>query len=122
MGYPVLEVNFANKANNKRFFRRLKDERAWNFREVLRAGEIALPPDDELISQCAAIKYTADQSTGLIEIESKEEMKKRGLKSPDCFWAVALAVWGSKRIRVNPQIRVQSYREQGDRRRDTKWY
>jgi predicted nucleic acid-binding Zn ribbon protein len=123
MGYPVLEVNFAQKSNNKRFFKRLKDEIAWNFREVMRAGEIALPPDDELISQCSSVKYTIEQATGMIEIEDKEAMKKRGLKSPDCFWAVALALWGSKRIRVNPSIRPIAYRDQGDRQQhNTKWY
>lgn len=122
MGYPVLGINFAAKANNKRFFRRLKDEIMFNLKEVVRAGEIALPPDDELIGQLSSLKYTAMQDAGLIEIENKEEMRKRGLKSPDAAWAVALAVWGSKRIRVNPSIRVQSYREQGSRRADQKWY
>jgi hypothetical protein len=122
MGYPVLEVNFAQKSINKRFFRRLKDEMCYNMREVFRAGEIAIPPDDELISQLASLKYSCDQATGLIEIESKEDMKKRGLKSPDCAWSLALALWGSKRLRVNPGIRVQSYREQGNRREDRKWY
>lgn len=123
MGYPVLGVNFANKSQNKRFFRRLKDEIMWNFREVMRAGEIALPPDDELISQLASIKYKIEQSTGLIEIEPKEEMKKRGMKSPDCAWAVALAVWGAKRIKVSPSIRPIAYGEQKfNKRENTKWY
>lgn len=123
MGYPVMEVNFAQKSTNKRFFRRLKDEIAYNLREVFRAGEIAIPPDDEFISQCASIKYKIDQDTGLIEIESKEEMRARGLKSPDCFWAVALAVYGAKRIKVNPNIRPIAYREQNFKRTmDTKWY
>ena len=123
MGYPVLEVNFAQKANNKRFFRRLKDEIMWNLRETFRAGEIAIPPDDELISQLSSIKYTAEQDTGLIEIENKEKMRERGLKSPDCAWAVALAVWGSKRIKVSPSIRPIAYREQRfNKREDEQWY
>jgi phage terminase large subunit len=122
MGYPVLEFNFAQKANNKRFFRRLKDEAAWNLREVFRAGEIAIPPDDELISQLCAMKYTADQDTGLIEVESKEEQRSRGLKSPDCFWSLVLAVWGSKRVRVSPSIRPTAYREQKFNNKETKWY
>ena len=123
MGYPVLEINFAQKANNKRFFHRLKDEIAWNVREVFRAGEIAIPPDDELISQICAIKYTADQDTGLIKVESKEEMRGRGLKSPDCFWAVALALWGAKRIKVSPSIRPFQYGEQKfNNKNNTKWY
>jgi len=122
MGYPVLEINFAQKAGNKRFFRRLKDEIMWNLREVLRAGEIALPPDDELISQLSSIKYKMDQATGVIEVEPKEEMKARGLKSPDCAWAVALAVWGSKRIRVNPSIRPLLMGSERQPREDRQWY
>lgn len=123
MQYPVLEVNFAQKSLNKRFFRRLKDEIAYNLREVFRAGEIAIPPDEELINQCASVKYKIEQDTGLIEIESKEEMRGRGLKSPDCFWALALAVWGAKRIRVNPNTRPLAYREQKfNRSHDEKWY
>jgi hypothetical protein len=123
MGYPVLGINFANKAQNRRFFRRLKDEIMYNTREVFRAGEIAIPPDDELISQLCSLKYKCDQNTGLIEIESKEEMRKRGLKSPDCAWAVALAIWGAKRIKVSPSIRPTSYGEQKfNRGKDIRWY
>jgi len=123
MRYPVVEINFANKANNKRFFRRLKDEIMYNLRLVFQAGEIAIPPDDELVSQLASIKYKTEQNTGLIEIESKEEMKNRGLKSPDCAWAVALAVWGSKRIKVAHSIRPSGYAEQKFNKTGTqKWY
>jgi hypothetical protein len=124
MGYPVLGINFANKSNNKRFFRRLKDEIMYNAREVFRAGEIAIPPDDELISQLASIKYKVDQNAGVIEIESKDEMRKRGLKSPDCAWAVALALWGAKRMKINPMIRPTGGRKYpGDREQeDKKWY
>lgn len=123
MGYPVLGINFASKSGNKRFFRRLKDEIMWNLREVLRAGELALPPDEELIGQLSAIKYNIDQDVGLIEIESKQEMTARGMKSPDCAWAVALAVWGAKRIKVNPSIRPIGYGEQKfNKGHQEKWY
>jgi phage FluMu gp28-like protein len=123
MGYPVLGVNFAQKAQNLRFFKRLKDEIMWNVREVFRAGEIAIPPDDELIGQLSSIKYKIDQVSGVIEIESKEDYKKRGLKSPDCAWALALALWGSKRVKVSPRIRPIAYEEQRFNKRETaKWY
>lgn len=121
MGYPVLGINFSQKANNRRFFRRLKDEMMYNVREVFRADEIAIPPDEELIHQLSSIKYTIEQDTGLIEIESKEEMRKRGLKSPDCAWALALALWGSKRMRVSPQIRTINARRDREHR-DQVWY
>jgi hypothetical protein len=120
--YPVIAVNFAQQACNKRFFKKLKDEIAWNAREVFRAGEIAIPPDDELISQTASIKYKVDQATGLIEIEPKETAKKRGLKSPDCFWALCLALWGCRRMRVAPSIHRTIGSQERKQKRDRVWY
>ena len=124
LGYPVLGINFAAKSQNKRFFRRLKDEIMFNTREVFRAGEIAIPPDEELISQLSSIKYRCDQNAGVFEIESKDEMKARGLKSPDCAWGLALALWGAKRMKVSPSIRpVGGRRFDGERSTgDQKWY
>ncbi|MBR1486719.1 MAG: hypothetical protein IJ597_05645, partial [Synergistaceae bacterium] len=48
------------------------------------------PPDDELLSELAAVKYKID-ARGAIQIESKEEMKKRLGHSPDRADAVVLA-------------------------------
>lgn len=122
---PVIGVNFNQKAQNRRFFRNARCEIMWNVREVFKAGDIACPPDDELLNQLASIKYTMDQKTNFIEIESKEEMKERGLKSPDCAWAVALALWGAKRIRTSASLRpVGAFRNQEERGRghEIKWY
>lgn len=122
---PVIGVNFNQKAQNRRFFRNARCEMMYNLREVIRAGDIALPPDDELINQLASIKYSMDQKTNFIEIESKDEMRARGLKSPDCAWAVVLAVWGAKRMKLSASIRpMGAYRDQEERRqtRDQQWY
>lgn len=122
---PVIGVNFNQKAQNRRFFRNARCEIMWNAREVFRAGEIAIPPDDELINQLASIKYSMDQKTNFIEIESKDEMRDRGLKSPDCAWALALAIWGAKRMKLSASIRpIGAYRDQDDRRarEDKQWY
>lgn len=57
----------------------------WTFRELMEEGEIDLPEageDEDLKAQLGAIKWKLD-SRGRIWIESKEEMKKRGLPSPD---------------------------------------
>lgn len=120
---PVIGVHFNQKPQNRRFFRNARNEIMWNCREVFRAGEIALPPDDEAINQLSSIKYTMDQKTDLIEIESKDEMKKRGLKSPDSAWAIALALWGSKRMKSSTKIRPMAYRNQEERQNyDKQWY
>ena len=53
-----------------------------------------IPQDDELVAELASplYKYT---STGKIKIESKDEMRKRGIKSPDKADALALTMASS---------------------------
>ena len=52
--------------------------------------QLILPNDDDLVGQLSCRKYTY-HSSGKIKIESKKEMKDRGLKSPDRADAVTLA-------------------------------
>ena len=57
----------------------------WTLRERLDpqfAGALALVPDKALRAQLSSIRW-ATTSRGLKKIESKDEMAKRGLKSPD---------------------------------------
>lgn len=56
---------------------------------------IHLPNDDKLISQLTTRKYRMT-SRGKIALERKEDMKKRGLQSPDRADAVALAFYRPK--------------------------
>ena len=60
-------------------------------REALRKGTLHLWYDDKQISQLSNRKYSVN-SSGRIELERKEAMKKRGLSSPDMADALALAL------------------------------
>jgi len=61
-------------------------------REALRQELLTLTYDDELIAQLTNRKYRLN-SNGRIELERKEAMKKRGLRSPDRADALALAMY-----------------------------
>lgn len=65
---------------------RFKNARAewwWGLRERFEQGDVAIDPaDDQLAAQLGSIKYKTT-ARGQIQIESKEDMKKRGLPSPD---------------------------------------
>ncbi len=52
---------------------------------------IALPPDPKLAGQLGALQYKLN-AKGKIQLESKQEMKKRGLPSPDRADALALTM------------------------------
>ncbi|MGC8668563.1 MAG: hypothetical protein ACP5VE_10670 [Chthonomonadales bacterium] len=78
----VEAVNVALPAWDGERFANRRAELYWALRERLRTGEIALPQDEQLCLELAAIRYR-HTSQGKIQIESKEEMKRRGLASPD---------------------------------------
>ncbi|MDY0884683.1 terminase [Dongia soli] len=59
-----------------------------NLRQALKAG-LALPDDQELIADLTNIDYGFN-ARDEIQLEKKEEMKKRGLASPDLADALAL--------------------------------
>ena len=63
-------------------------------------GTISIPDDLDLIAQLSSIKYKIN-SRGQLQIESKEDMKKRGIKSPDMVDALALAFMEYVRPEVN---------------------
>ena len=59
-----------------------KAEAYWCLREWLERGAIKGLMDDEIQAQLAGIRYRHTAS-GRVEIESKEDTKKRGQQSPD---------------------------------------
>ena len=61
-------------------------------REKLRRKELNLFYDDKQITQLSNRKYKIS-SDGKIELERKEDMKKRGLTSPDMADALALSLY-----------------------------
>lgn len=61
-------------------------------RSKLQNNEIELFYNDKQITQISNRKYRVN-SDGKIELEKKEEMKKRGLTSPDMADALALSLW-----------------------------
>jgi len=108
LGYGVLAVNFSQKPTDPYHFRGIRDEIYWNMRELFRSDEIAIPGNEALISQLSSIRYKINPRTGKIEIETKDEMKKRGLKSPDESDSLAIAVWGARRLHSSSQSRKRS--------------
>jgi len=76
-------------------FRNARTAAWWAVREALDPegpSPIALPPDDELTGDLTAPTWLRN-SSGRIELESKDRLRKRIGRSPDAGDAVALALW-----------------------------
>lgn len=93
----VTGINFAERSDatdksGTLSFINLRAECYWKFREALDpvSGEnLALPPDPELEADLCAPRWS--MQTNGIKIESKEDIKKRIGRSPDCADAVVLS-------------------------------
>ena len=91
---PVRGINVSESSSAKKNYLNLRAELWFAIKDWLAQRDCRLPIDDELASELAAplYKYT---STGKIKIESKDEMRKRGIKSPDKADALALTMASS---------------------------
>lgn len=78
----VVGLNSGAAPRDGEQFANARAEWWWGLRELFEAGEIAIPPDDELAAQLTSLKYKFT-SAGKVLIESKDDMRKRGLASPD---------------------------------------
>lgn len=78
----VVEVNVSSNASDDRVYYRLRDELWGRFKEELRLGSISLwdNEDEDLCGELSSPMYKVE---GVIKVESKPDMKKRGVKSPN---------------------------------------
>lgn len=106
--YTVIPVNNGEKATDEYYFNLgcqlwgyVKELLELNFSKNVQGKvdeegnlicELELPNDEEMIKQLSVRKYHMT-SKGKIQLESKEDMKKRGIGSPDTADSLALALY-----------------------------
>jgi len=86
-GEVVTSINFGETANRPDRFLNRRAEMWSNLRDWLAGAR--LPDDDILAGDLVGPKFTYD-SEGRLKLESKEDMRKRGLPSPDSGDGLAL--------------------------------
>jgi hypothetical protein len=94
LGLPVRGINVSELPAMKDRYRNLRAELWYLCREWLEPMDATLPEDDELISQLTAVRYKY-ASNGKLQIESKDDMEKRGIESPDLADALMLTFAGA---------------------------
>jgi hypothetical protein len=92
LGYPVLEFNFGGGPLNKARFKNRRAEAYYEAMEAMRDGLVDIDElDEELQRELMEHRYKTN-STGLIQIEAKEEVAKRLGRSPDRADAFVMAL------------------------------
>jgi len=95
MGYDCVEgINVARSANDKEKFKNLRaelwsDMRDWLYGEM----PVQIPDDDELHGELCSLGFK-ENSSGQLQIESKDDLRSRGLPSPDGADALSLSFFG----------------------------
>ena len=87
---PAVAISVSETASLKERFNRLRDELFWNAREWFEARDCNIPNDATLIQEITGIRYKY-LSNGKLKVESKDEMKRRGQRSPDVADAFVLS-------------------------------
>jgi len=85
----VIGVNFGSRALNDKLYIRRRDEMWCLMRDWLEQGNVQIPDDDALHADLAGPSGGPNTSNQMV-LEKKEDMKKRGLRSPDMGDALAL--------------------------------
>lgn len=81
-----------DKMGHKKYFNK-RAEVLWEVREEIK--KLQIDYDNELVTQGSSLRWFPANSNGSIQIESKDDYKKRnGGKSPDILDALSLAVHG----------------------------
>ena len=86
--YKVKGVNFGNKSKNTMMYGNKRVEMWGEMREWLKTGSI---PTDRFLKSDLISPLVKYDSKGAMFLESKQDMKKRGLASPDAADAIALS-------------------------------
>ncbi|KAF0234621.1 MAG: hypothetical protein FD177_648 [Desulfovibrionaceae bacterium] len=102
-GLPVTAVNVAESASSSERFNRRRDELWWKAREFfasrIAAIDGAVPLASKLAAELSAPRF-AYLPTGRIKVEGKDELKRRGVPSPNIADAFVLTMAHADRFRT----------------------
>ena len=90
-GWPVRRFNFGQSATDGEHFTNAGAELWFTARRQIEKREIILPNDSELVAQLSTRRGWPN-SKGKLELESKGELRGRGLPSPDKADAVLMSL------------------------------
>ena len=106
LGITVLGVNSGSKASDTERHRNLKAELWMNAQEMFRENLVSIPDSDELVEDLAAVKYSTN-SSGKVQIEKKEDTKKRLGRSPDMGDCYVIGLYAIQHTEFTPVIEYE---------------
>src|SRR5215472_73375 len=106
---PVVGINVAEMPGLDEQYLRLRDELWFMARKWFEDRACSMPEDEDLIADLTSPKFTVT-SSGKIKVESKAEMKARGVVSPDLGDAFCLTFAAVGTARPQKAIDYKRYK------------
>lgn len=103
LGLPVIHVNVSELPAMEDQYYRLRDEIYYKLRAWFEKRTVVIPSERDgiygpltrkFVEECVAIQEKDDHAGTELRVESKKDMKKRGLKSPNLAEAMAITFAG----------------------------
>ena len=82
LGLPARGINVSESPAMGTTYRNLRAELWYKAKAWFEARDCLIPNDEELVAELATVRYFFT-SAGKIQVEGKDEIRKRGLRSPD---------------------------------------
>jgi uncharacterized protein (UPF0297 family) len=98
-GYPAVSVVVSETANDKTQFGNKRNELWHTLRKQFQDGTISIPNDEDLIDELSSMKVHPPDSSGVIRVFSKAELRKQGRNSPDKADSLCLTYAGGSRYK-----------------------
>jgi len=89
-GYPAYAVIVSETANDKAQYGNKRNELWHVLRQQFEDGTISIPDDEDLIDELSSMKVHPPDSSGIMRVFSKAELRKQGRNSPDKADALCL--------------------------------
>jgi len=100
LNLPAIGVNVSESPSMGQQYLNLRAELWFRVKSYLEGRDCSLPRDELLLAELVAPRYSFT-SSGKIKIEGKDQMKARGLKSPDKADALCLSLAGEAAIALH---------------------
>jgi hypothetical protein len=92
LGLPARGINVSESPAVGNTFLNLRAELWFKAKAWFEKRDCIIPGDERLIGELTTCRYGFQPTSGKMRIESKEDMKRRGLRSPDAADALILSL------------------------------
>lgn len=115
MGERIIKINSASRSEFPDKYKNLRAEMWAVAAEKFEKGSVSIPNDPVLIEQLGMVRYKTIESSGKLQVESKEDIKKRLGRSPDRADCVVMGLWAVDKVeaKINRERKEQDLEVSG---------